>query len=152
MFWSAASELLWFIVGLILLLAELALPGFVIIFFGIGAWVTALAIWLGLVTTFSAQLVTFLVSSMLSLVLFRKQGMRYFGGKTSGRLGPDQSLDDVKGEKAVVVSVIKPKSLEGKVEFNGTIWAAESDVDIAPGIVVEVVERTNLTLKVKPLS
>lgn len=152
MFWSAAAELLWFIIGLILLFAELALPGLVIIFFGIGAWITALAIWLGLATSFSAQLVTFLVSSVVSLILFRKQGMRYFGGKVSGKLRPDQSLDDVKGEKAVVVAAIKPKSLDGKVEFNGTMWAAESDVAIAPGAVVEVIERTNLTLKVKPLS
>jgi len=152
MFWSAAAELLWFIVGLVLLLAELALPGLVIIFFGIGAWITALAIWLGLATSFSAQLVTFLVSSVASLILFRKQGMRYFGGRISGKLAPDQSLDDIRGEKAVAVNAIKPKSLDGKVEFNGTVWAAESDVDIAPGAVVEVVERTNLTLKVKPLS
>jgi len=152
MFWSAAAELLWFIIGLILLLAELALPGLVIIFFGIGAWITALAIWLGVVTSFSGQLLTFLVSSVVALALFRKQGMRYFGGKISGKLRPDQSLDDVKGEKAVVVTAIKPKSVDGKVEFNGTMWAAESDVAIAPGTVVEVVERTNLTLKVKPLS
>jgi membrane protein implicated in regulation of membrane protease activity len=151
MFWNAAAELLWFIAGLIMLFAELAMPGFVIIFFGIGAWITALAIWLGLVNTFSAQLVTFLVSSMVSLVLFRKKGMRYFGGKISGKLAPEQSLDDIKGEKAVVVNAIKPRSLDGKVEFNGTMWTAESDVEIAPGAVVEVVERTNLTLKVKPL-
>jgi membrane protein implicated in regulation of membrane protease activity len=152
MFWSAAAELLWFIVGLVLLLAELALPGLVIIFFGIGAWITALAIWLGLVSSFSAQLVTFLVSSVVSLILFRKQGMRYFGGRISGKLAPDQSLDDVKGEKAVVVSAIKPKGVDGKVEFNGTMWAAESDVAIEPGAVVEVIERANLVLKVKPLS
>jgi membrane protein implicated in regulation of membrane protease activity len=152
MFWSAASELLWFIVGLVMLFAELALPGFVIIFFGAGAWITALVVWLGLVTSFSAQLVTFLVSSMVSLVLFRKQGMRYFGGKISGKLAPEQSLDDIRGEKAVVVNAIKPNSLDGKVEFNGTMWAAESDVNIAPGAVVEVVQRTNLTLRVKPVS
>jgi membrane protein implicated in regulation of membrane protease activity len=152
MFWSAAAELLWFIVGLILLFAELALPGFVIIFFGVGAWVTAFTVWTGLVESFSAQLLIFLVSSLLSLVLFRKQGKRYFEGKISGKLAPGQSLDDVKGEKAVVVADIKPKSLDGKVEFNGTVWAAESDVDIAAGVVVEVVERANLTLKVKPLS
>ena len=35
-------ELVWFIAGLGLFLLELVLPGFVIFFFGIGAWVTAL--------------------------------------------------------------------------------------------------------------
>ena len=33
---------IWFLVGLGLLLLELALPGLVILFFGAGAWVTAL--------------------------------------------------------------------------------------------------------------
>jgi len=151
MFGIGGAELMWFILGLILLLAELALPGLVIIFFGIGAWVTALAIWLGLVSSFGVQLLTFLVSSVLSLALFRKHGKKYFQGDISGKLAPGQSLDDVKGEKAVVIAAIKPKGLDGKVEFNGTVWAAESDVAIEKGAVVEIIERTNLTLKVKPL-
>lgn len=33
-------ELVWFIIGLVLFLLELVLPGFVIFFFGVGAWVT----------------------------------------------------------------------------------------------------------------
>ena len=151
MFGIGGAELMWFILGLILLLAELALPGLVIIFFGIGAWVTALAIWLGLVSSFGVQLLTFLVSSVLSLALFRKHGKKYFQGDISGKLAPGQSLDDVKGEKAVVIAAIKPKGLDGKVEFNGTVWAAESDVAIEKGAAVEIIERTNLTLKVKPL-
>ena len=35
-------ELMWFILGLILFLLELVIPGFFIFFFGLGAWVTAL--------------------------------------------------------------------------------------------------------------
>jgi len=34
---------IWFLIGLGLLLLELVLPGLVILFFGAGAWVTALA-------------------------------------------------------------------------------------------------------------
>mgnify|MGYP007118357041 CR=1 FL=1 len=47
MFDNASAELLWFLVGLILLLSELALPGFVIVFFGVGAWVTAVLVGFG---------------------------------------------------------------------------------------------------------
>ena len=44
------------------------------------------------------------------------------------------------------------KALDGKVEFNGTHWQAESDTTIAVGTTVEIVRRTNLILFVKPLS
>ena len=34
-------ELIWFLIGLVLLLMEFAIPGLVVLFFGIGAWVVA---------------------------------------------------------------------------------------------------------------
>jgi membrane protein implicated in regulation of membrane protease activity len=151
MFGSLNPVLVWFLVGLVFLLAELALPGFVIIFFGIGAWITALLLLLGLIKSFDSQLVIFLISSVASLIFFRKKGRSIFEGKTSGKLAPDQSLDDIKGEKAVVVEAVLPNKLRGKVEFHGTLWQAESDVPIEKGAVVEIVDRVNLTVKVKPL-
>jgi membrane protein implicated in regulation of membrane protease activity len=151
MFEGPAAELFWFVVGLVLLLAELALPGFVVIFFGIGAWITALAVAAGLVESLTMQLVVFLVSSLVCLILFRRQGQRYFRGKVSGVLRPDESLDDIRGERAVVTTDIAPHSLTGKVEYHGTTWMAEADSPIPSGTVVEIVDRTNLVLKVKPV-
>ena len=151
MFNSQSSELLWFIIGLVLLLGELVVPGFVIVFFGIGAWITALGVALGLLDSFNLQLAVFLGSSVLSLVLFRKKGKRYFEGRVSGRPAPERTMEDVGGERALVVSDIVPNSLGGKVEYNGTLWEAQSSVPISKGRVVEIVERSNLILKVKPL-
>jgi membrane-bound ClpP family serine protease len=34
-------ELIWFLVGLLLLFVEMAIPGFVIGFFALGAWIVA---------------------------------------------------------------------------------------------------------------
>jgi membrane protein implicated in regulation of membrane protease activity len=147
-----SSEFTWFIIGLIIMLAELLLPGFILIFFGIGAWVTALGIALGLLPGFSGQLIVFLLSSVASLVLFRKKGKNYFQGKVSGKLGKYQSLDDIKGQRVVVVNPIRPKNVDGKVEYNGTFWTATADVELPKGAVVEIVERDNLTLHVKPIS
>jgi membrane protein implicated in regulation of membrane protease activity len=135
----------------VLLLAELALPGFVVIFFGIGAWITALAVATGLVDSLTMQLVVFLASSLVCLVLFRRQGQQYFRGKVSGQLHPGESLDDIRGERAVVTADIQPNSLTGKVEYHGTTWMAQADSPIASGTVVEIIERTNLVLKVKPV-
>lgn len=150
MFDTESSELLWFIIGLVFMLAELALPGFVVIFFGIGAWITAVGAALGLVESFNGQVAVFLVSSILTLVLFRRQGKKYFKGRISGIAGAEDALDNLKGQRAVAVTDIIPRALGGKVEFNGTVWAAESDVQIAKGAAVEIVERKNLVLIVKP--
>jgi len=152
MFESSSAELLWFLLGLGLVLAELALPGFVIIFFGIGAWVTAFCVWVGFLDEVSGQLIVFLVSFVASLILFRKQGKNYFQGRVSGKVDDVSRLDDVQGEKAMVVEEIVPNSLRGKVEFRGTVWNADADMTISKGTPVEVVERTDLTLKVKPIS
>lgn len=152
MFQGSQSELYWFLLGLALMLSELALPGFVIIFFGIGAWITAFCIWFGVADAFNTQLVIFLFSSVLALVLFRKRGEKYFRGRVSGKVDDVAVLDDVKGERALVVEDILPSSLAGKVELHGTNWNAVADGEIRKGTPVEILERKDLTLKVKPLT
>jgi membrane protein implicated in regulation of membrane protease activity len=146
-----SPELSWFVLGLVLILSEFIVPGFVIIFFGLGAWITALCTLIGLSPTISIQLAIFLASTVLTLVLFRKKGQRYFKGRVTGKLSENQSIDDIRGERATVKVDIQPNEIGGKVEFHGTLWNAESDVAIPKGTTVEVLERSNLTLKVKPI-
>jgi membrane protein implicated in regulation of membrane protease activity len=151
MFDSTSAELLWFLLGLAFILLELALPGFIVLFFGIGAWLTALGVWIGILDSFNAQLLVFIFGSLLSLILFRKKGKRYFEGKVTGKLPEGMSIDDIAGARAIVTAAIAPNSLGGKVEFHGTIWEAESDVPVDKGATVEIVERSNLRLRVRPL-
>lgn len=151
LFEGSQSELYWFLLGLVLLVAELVLPGFVIVFFGIGAWITALCIFLGITTTINAQLLVFIGSSLVTLVLFRKRGERYFTGRVSRKLDDVAALDDVKGERAVVIEDILPANMSGRVEFHGTSWKATADREIKTGTPVEIVARENLTLRVKPV-
>lgn len=151
MFESSFSELFWFLFGIFLFLAELIVPGFVIFFFGIGAWITALCIWIGIAHTNAVQMLIFLVSSIGVLLLFRKKGKDFFLGKVSGTLLHDQSVDDIRGERALVIRDITPGSLGGKVEFHGTLWDAEAENAIAAGVTVEILGRKDLTLKVRPV-
>ncbi|MDP1677416.1 MAG: NfeD family protein [Bacteroidota bacterium] len=146
---SISNELLWFLFGLVVMLGEIVTPGFVLIFFGIGAWIISLLLWLGVPISFTSQLFIFLITSVLLLVVFRRFGNKYFKGKVSK---PDVagSIDDIKGEKAIALSDIQP-TIGGKVEFHGTLWNAEADVAITKGASVEVLERNNLILKVKPI-
>ena len=86
---------------------------------------------------------------LLSLLLFRKKLSHIFKGKVSGTLKPGQTIDDIKGERATVVSTIEPGKIDGKIEFHGTKWNATSDEVIENGSVVEILERIDLTLKVR---
>lgn len=149
MFESTDPGLWWFIIGLICIAAEIIIPGFIIIFFGVGAWVTAILYWLGITSSFNAQLIAFISATVVSLVAFRKQGKKYFEGKVTGKLPRGTDLEDAVGERAVVTADIVPGGVLGTVEFHGTLWRATADSAIAKGSVVTVVRRDNLTLHVQ---
>ena len=63
----------WLVVGLILMLAELLSPsGFFLFFFGVGSVATALLSALGLVSSFVAQGLVFVVTSLFCVFVLRK--------------------------------------------------------------------------------
>lgn len=142
-------QYIWIIVGLIIMSMELFLPGFILCFFGLGAVLTGLL--LAFVPLgFNAQLVLFAVLSIGTLVSFRRYAQGYFTGKVSNPDPSGRSLEMHTGETAIVTEDILPNSPRGKVEFHGTSWNADADVEIKKGAKVTIVERHDLTLKVKP--
>ena len=141
--------LIWFFVGIGLFLLEMVTPAFVILFFGIGAWVVSILL-LFVKLTINYQLVVFIVSSILSLVVLRKIFKKIFLGYTGHEQNPEQNFDEFSGEKAVVKEPISA-SHEGRVELNGTLWTAEAKEDIAAGETVRIIKKENLTLKVKKI-
>lgn len=142
-------EIIWFVVGLVMLIFEFMLPGLIIGFFGVGAVITAVVC---LITDVSlnTQLIVFIVSSVLSLLILRRWLKGIFLGHTKGRQAGTQDLDDFVGQRAVVKEKIVPRT-GGKVEFHGTDWQAIADGEIPEGAAVEVVGKDNLTLKVRAL-
>jgi len=142
-------EVVWFLVGLTLLILEFAMPGLVIFFFGVGACVVAVVC---LVTeiTFNLQLIIFIGASVLSLLLLRKWIKGVFLGHTISKQNLKENLEDFVGQHAVVIQKIVPKA-GGKVEFHGTNWMAQADQEIAEGTVVEIIDKDNITFKVKAL-
>lgn len=142
-------ELIWFLVGLLLLLLEFAAPGLIVFFFGLGACVVAVVCLLTDITL-NTQLVIFIVSSFLFLLILRKWLKGVFLGHTTSRQDLTEDLEDFLGQRAVVKEKIVPKA-GGKVEFHGTNWFAQADQEIPEGTVVEVIGKENITLKVKPL-
>lgn len=140
-------EIIWFIIGLALFLLELVLPGFVIFFFGVGAWITAL---LCLVANpnLNIQVLVFAVTSVLSLLALRKMiQKRFFLAKDDGL--SDSVEDEFTGKEAVALNSFKPGDT-GKVDFKGTSWKAESDSEIHEGQRVVIKNKESFKLIVEP--
>ncbi len=142
-------QYVWIILGLVIMSMELFLPGFILLFFGLGAVLT------GLLMVFmplgvNAQLVLFTVLSIGTLVSFRRYARGYFTGRVSNKDISGAGMELHTGETAIVTEDILPNSPRGKVEFHGTAWNADADVEIKKGAKVTIIERHDLTLKVKP--
>jgi membrane protein implicated in regulation of membrane protease activity len=142
-------ELIWFLLGLAMLLLELALPGLIIFFFGIGACGVALLCLLADISL-NMQLTAFLVFSLVLLLTLRRWVKHVFVGRVGAKESTDEQLNEFVGKKAVVTKEIRPDH-PGKVELHGTNWNAEADEVIPEGVSVEIVGKQNLTLKVASL-
>lgn len=138
-------SLLWFLAGIVLFLLEMSVPGFVLFFFGVGAWLAALG---SLLFTLSleGQILVFIVSSVLSLVALRRFVRKAFAGDA------DKSADDLPlaamGERVAVTVDIDPPR-EGKVKYSGTTWRARAESKILAGEVAEITEQDGLVMVVK---
>lgn len=137
---------IWFLVGLVMLLMEMATPGLVFLFFGVGAWIVVVLLLL-LKISLNAQLGIFLIASLLSLALFRNILKKTFHGHEANEQELEKVLDEFSGHKATVIQRIDPES-GGKVEFKGSQWEAEAKEEIDEGEVVKILSKDNLTLKV----
>ena len=142
-------EVIWGLVGIILLLLELAMPGLIIFFFGIGACIVALVCLL-IDIPLNLQLLIFIVCSVVSLLALRKWLRGMFLGHVTSKQDLKQNLSEFIGERAVVTSTIIPKS-GGRVELHGTTWQAQAEEEIPESAVMKITGKTNITLTVEPL-
>jgi membrane protein implicated in regulation of membrane protease activity len=141
--------LIWFLAGLALLLFEFTLPGVILVFFGLGAWTTALTTWVGLTPGWTSQLLTFSVSSVLLLVFLRRWFRAKFMGHLSGSQDPLDNLDEFSGQVVVVTADIDPAE-GGKVDYKGADWSARCDVPLPKGSRAVIQSADGITLVVTP--
>jgi membrane protein implicated in regulation of membrane protease activity len=137
--------LAWAVVGLVLLIAELATLGFILCFIGLGALIVALTTWLGITSSFSSQLIVFSISSLSLLFLLRKTAKKLFAGHSD-------APPDYAGQKVEVVKPI-PAGGEGAVKYRGSDWIAFSDTaqTIPQGATVQIQAIEGIRVKVKPV-
>lgn len=141
-------ELVWFLIGLGLLLAEFAMPGLVIFFFGLGAWLVA-ALCAFIPLELNGQLGVFLVVSILLLIVLRKRLQQIFGGRREAFV-PDDETSQFTGHHGRLTAAVSDGQ-KGRMEINGTSWQVESSETMAVGTLVEVVGKNSITLKVRSL-
>src|SRR5687768_4439080 len=88
-FYNAA--VIWFLAGFIFFLLEFAIPGLILFFFALGAWIVAI-ITLFVDLSINAQLIIFVVSSLLTILLFRKWVKRIIWSRSKASEIEDEFL------------------------------------------------------------
>jgi len=148
---TPSPALIWFIIGVVFLIAELAVPGFILIFFTAGSWIAAIAAGF-LHIKLTSQIIVFIVSSLILLIALRKYGLRTFKGKASSDIDDDYAGSKI-GKTAVVTKTIAANK-PGEIKVKGSFWRAVADLKIEEGqsVIIESQETEDgLTFKVKPV-
>ncbi|MEE8200456.1 MAG: NfeD family protein [Candidatus Acidoferrales bacterium] len=139
---------LWFILGLLLVVAEILLPGFVILWFAVGAFLASLLALLGLPR--SVQVGAFLASAFLLLVFSRTI---FHSILFRSRESIATNIEALKGRQGIVLKLIEGSVKPGSVKIGGETWSAVCDdqTRIAKETKVEVLEVVGNKVKVKPV-
>jgi membrane protein implicated in regulation of membrane protease activity len=146
---TISTPLIWFLVGVAFLIAELALPGFILIFFTAGCWIVAIIVW-GLDIELTNQIVIFIISSLILLFTLRKYCMKIFKGQTRDIID-DKYADSKIGKTGIVTKKIFA-TVPGEIKVMGSFWRAIADEEIEEGkpVLIERQESEDgLTFKVK---
>ena len=146
-----SPSLIWFLVGVAFLIAEMIMPAFILIFFAAGCWITALVVWLFDISL-TNQLLIFLAASLILLFTLRKYSLKIFKGKTREEID-DHYADSKIGKTAIVTKKIAP-NMPGEIKVMGSFWRAIADEEIKEGtsVLIETKESEDgLTFKVKPV-
>lgn len=137
----------WALTGIVLVLAELALPAFVVIWFGLGALVVAalLAFWPSL--TLTVQLAVWLIVAMAMLGYWFRVYRRERPATLSGR-----SESGLVGEMGLLTCAVAPYQ-HGEVRLQkpmlgSDIWPCIADIELAAGERVIVLALEGSLLKV----
>ncbi len=138
---------MWIVAGLLLILSEFIVPGFLIFFFGVGALFTGCLMFVFNNMPVYMQLVIFAVSSVILLFALRHFFPGIFGGKERKNALPSDD-EECAGKMVEVLEPIVPE-IGGKVSFQGTEWHALSEKRHEKGEFVRIIRRENITLVVE---
>ena len=143
----------WIVLGLLLVVGELATPGgFYIIFFGIAAIIVGFVAALGAdrpdswISSLPLHVLLFSTLAVALLLLFRARLLKWFQLEPAGA-----ARRRARGRDGTVTETLTPGSI-GKVELRGTSWSARniSSEHSHPGRACRVTGVDGLMLHVGP--
>lgn len=113
--------IIWVVLGVVLMVAEIFTPGFVLLWFGVGAMAAALASLAGF--GYPLQFLIFFVISMALTVASRTIFTKYFVRKELEG-GFKTGVDALPGKVGTVVTSSRGALNEGAVKVFGSTWTA----------------------------
>jgi membrane protein implicated in regulation of membrane protease activity len=120
----------WIIIGAILILLEVIIPGAVLGFIGAAAVATGLLIHFGHLSGLLNIMMTFFITSFVLIVVLRSTLLKFF---------PDNSvventdeLKDAIGRIVVVTENIEPYK-RGRIKYLDTSWEAQAEIELVAG-------------------
>jgi len=142
--------IIWTVLGVILIIAEVFTPGFVLLWFGVGALAAALA---GLMGVLSLPL-QFLIFALVSVVLTaasRTIFANYFSRDDEGS-DLKMGVDALPGKVGTVVSSSQGALHEGAVKVYGSTWTAypaegEEPLEAGERVAVERVQGASIYVR-----
>lgn len=139
----------WAVAGIGLILAELAIPAFVLIWFGLGALLVALILAVIPALGLTVQLAVWLIMSLALVALWFK-----FFKPNYHKTQVGMSEANIVGEVGVLTREVAP-FLKGEVRFQkpmvgSDVWPCIADVSLASGVRVKVLSVEGSLLKVGP--
>jgi membrane protein implicated in regulation of membrane protease activity len=139
--------LIWFLVGVVLILLEFAAPGVIVVFFGVGALIVAATTYFGFTVSPISQLLLFAITSIILLLLLRKSIKGKLYGHVKDVQDLSKNLDEFTGKSVMVIEDVVPGKLGGKVELKGATWSAVSEDHLREGESATIVGIDGITLK-----
>ena len=140
---DVSSTVLWAVLGIILVVAEIFTSTFVLLFLGVSAIIVAIIKFFGL-SHLAAELIIFAILSLTGILFFRKKFVA--GLQVKGNFSID-------GEQKLVLTTAIPANSSASVDYQGTTWTAvnESDEDYAKGrtVIIDRTEGVKLVLRDK---
>lgn len=122
--------ILWTVLGVVLIIAEIFTSGFVLLWFGIGALAAAFAGLLGL-DSLPLQFLIFIFVSVALTAASRTIFVNYFSREKTGE-DLKSGVDALPGKIGTVVSSSKGALNEGAVKVFGSTWTAYPAVGEEP--------------------
>ena len=128
----------WMSLGVILMILELLVPGTFLIWFGLGAVLTGLSVFIFSGLSVSAQLLIFVIMSLICVAFGILVYAKIFGKNKEDDHNKKTGAHRYVGQHFTVIEPIK--NGRGKISVGDSVWIATSNKDFKKGDEVTVID------------